>query len=165
MALAFSPVQGLYQTIQGLWNDISLIIRKPDGTQAFTLSNMIDAAKIVYKEMFHYSDTPTKCQLINELYGINDMDMNTYASKLRTDKAGIYNLWDVAFKFTSRPDFYNRMMIIVAKMKAEGVWDAYDVVDGKLVYNFKKDKRFSDYVKGSGPNYDYQKELYNVMAR
>ena len=44
LALAFSPVQGLYQTIQGLWQDISLIIRKPDGTQAFTLKNMYDAA-------------------------------------------------------------------------------------------------------------------------
>jgi hypothetical protein len=61
LALAFSPVQGLYQTIQGLWQDISLIIRKPDGTQAFTLKNMYDAAKIVYKDMFHYSDKPTKC--------------------------------------------------------------------------------------------------------
>lgn len=31
-ALAFSPVQAIYQTIQGLWVDISLMIRKPDGT-------------------------------------------------------------------------------------------------------------------------------------
>jgi len=32
MALAFRPVQWIGQKLQGLWNDISLIIRKPDGT-------------------------------------------------------------------------------------------------------------------------------------
>ena len=36
MALTFSPVQAMYQAFQGLRQDISLIIRKPDGTQAFT---------------------------------------------------------------------------------------------------------------------------------
>ena len=167
LSLAFSPVQGLYQTLQGLWQDISLIIRKPDGTQAFTFRNMLDAGKIVYKEMFHYSDTPTKCQLLNELMGVNDMDMNTYSEKLRTDRHGIYNLWNFAFKFTSRPDFYNRMTIIIAKMKADGVWDAYEVKDGKLVYNYKKDTRFSAYAHNQtgSPDYAKQKGLYIAIAR
>jgi len=61
MALAFSPVQGLYQGVQGIWQDISLVIRKPDGSPAFTLANMWDAFKTVYRDLFHYSDTPTKC--------------------------------------------------------------------------------------------------------
>ena len=30
MVLAFNPVQALYQSIQGIWNDIRLIIQKPD---------------------------------------------------------------------------------------------------------------------------------------
>jgi hypothetical protein len=51
----------MYQSIQGLWQDISLIIRKPDGTQAFTWANMWDAAKIVYADLRHFSDKPTKC--------------------------------------------------------------------------------------------------------
>lgn len=167
LSLAFSPVQGLYQTMQGLWQDISLIIRKPDGTQAFTFKNMYNAAKIVYSEMFHYSDTPTKCQLINEMLGINDMDMNTYAEKMRTERHGVYNLWNFAFKFTSRPDFYNRMTIVVAKMMHEGVWDALEVKDRKLVYNFKKDGRFKAYANNltGDPNYDKEKGLYLAMAR
>lgn len=33
-------------------------------------------------------------------------------------------------------------------MLADGTWDAYEVKDGKLVYNFKKDKRFSDIANG-----------------
>jgi hypothetical protein len=35
------------------------------------------------------------------------------------------------------------MTIIVAKMKADGIWDALEVKDGQLVYNYKKDKRFN----------------------
>lgn len=42
MALAFNPRQ-LYQALDGLWKDISLVIRKPDGDTSFTKDNMIDA--------------------------------------------------------------------------------------------------------------------------
>ena len=166
MALAFSPVQAMYQTIQGLWQDISLIIRKPDGTQAFTWANMWDAAKIVYADLKHFSDKPTKCQLINEWLGVNDMDMNLYSERMRTDVHNKYNFTNLAFKFASRPDYYNRMVIIVAKMKADGIWDALEVKDNQLVYNFKKDKRFSAYANGntSDPNYNKQASLYHTIA-
>lgn len=167
MALAFSPVQGLYQSIQGLWQDISLIIRKPDGTHAFTMKNMLDSAKEVYKDLFHYHTEPTKCQLINEWLGINDMDMNLYADRMRNDQYNKYNFTNFAFKFASRPDFYNRMTIVVAKMKADGIWDALEVKDGQLVYNFKKDKRFDKITikdgKLSGDN--EQVALYYTIAQ
>lgn len=167
IALSFSPVQGIYQLMQGLWNDIALIIRKPDGTQAFTFKNFYNAAKIVYKEMFIYSDKPTKCQLINEMYGINDMDMNQYADKLRNDKHGVYNLNEIAYKFTSRPDYYNRMTIIIAQMLEQGTWDALEVKDNKLVYNWKKDQRFSIYANGdtTNPKYNEQRALYETVAQ
>ena len=167
MALAFSPVQGLYQSIQGLWQDISLIIRKPDGTQAFTVSNMLSAAKEVYADLFHYHTNPTKCQLINEWLGVNDMDMNLYADRMRNDQYNKYNLVNFAFKFASRPDYYNRMTIIVAKMKADGIWDALEVKDGQLVYNFKKDKRFNTLKTENGKlvgNQD-QLALYYTVAQ
>lgn len=147
MTLAFSPLQ-LYQYIQHFWVDLSLIIRKPDGTNAFSKKNFFKAFKIVYKELFHYSDTPTKVQLLNELYGVNDMDMNTYVDRIKSDQSGFFNITNFAYKFASRPDYYGRMSIIVAKMLEDGSWDAYSVVDGKLVYDFKKDARFSDIANG-----------------
>ena len=167
MALAFSPVQGLYQTIQGLWQDISLVIRKPDGTQAFTAKNMFDAAKEVYKDLFHFHTEPTKCQLINEWLGINDMDMNLYSDRMRNDQYNKYNFTNLAFKFASRPDYYNRMTIVIAKMKADGIWDALEVKDGQLIYNYKKDKRFEAFSNGqtSNPNYKNQQALYYTMAQ
>jgi hypothetical protein len=58
------------------------------------------------------------------------------------------------------------MTIIVAKMKADGIWDALEVKDGQLVYDFKKDKRFSEYSKNitSEPNYNKQVSLYHTIA-
>ena len=65
LALAFSPAQFSYQTIEGIWKDAKLIITKPDGSETFTAKNMWDAAQTVYKELFHFSDTPTVSTAIN----------------------------------------------------------------------------------------------------
>ncbi len=74
------------------------------------------------------------------------MDMNTYADKIKSDKYGIYNISNLAFHCSSRPDFFNRMMIFVTQMKKDGTWDAYSVDSkGKLQYDWKKDKRFEVY--------------------
>ena len=162
-SLAFSPVQGIYQGLQAVWQDIGLIIRKPDGSQAFTWHNFLQAFKYVYKDLFHYSDTPTKCQLINELMGVNDMDMNSYTDRIKSDKTGFLNIYNLAYKFSSRPDYYNRMSIIVAKMIADGSWDAYSVVNGKLVYDQSKDGRYSDFINKVNVNsekYLNQQALY-----
>ena len=168
MALAFSPVQGIYQSVQGLWQDISLIYKnRGDEKTPFTFANMWDAFKTVWKEFGHYSSIPSKCQLINEWLGINDMDMNLYADRMRTDVYNKYNFTNFAFKFSSRPDFYNRMTIVIAKMKADGIWDALEVKDGQLIYNFKKDKRFSVYAnnKTTDSKYNDQRALYTSIAQ
>ena len=50
--------------------------------------------------------------------------------------------------FSSCPDFFNRMSLFIAKMIEDGSFDAHSVdKDGNLVYNIKKDKRFSKLVK------------------
>lgn len=166
-ALAFSPVQGLYQSIQGLWVDISLLIRKPDGTKAFSFNNFMKAFKIVYADAFHWSEEPTKLQLLNELYAMNDMDMNTYLKGIASDRHGIYNAYDLAFKFSSRPDYYNRMVILVAQMLEDGTWDAYEVENKKLVYKFDKDKRFEHFRTGQTghPQYGHERALYYAVAQ
>ena len=76
------------------------------------------------------------------------MDMNTYADKIKSDQVGIWNFWSLAFRCASRPDFYNRMAIFGAQMRGDGCWDAHSVVNGKLVYDWKKDKRFEAYANG-----------------
>jgi hypothetical protein len=134
----------------------------------FSLTNFKEALSTVYKDLFHFSDKPTVCSLLNEIYGINDMDMNMYVDRISKAKKGIWNFENFAFKFASRPDYYNRMTLFVAKMKAEGCYDAHSISeDGTLKYDFKKDKRFEAFInkRYSDPEYNKQKQLYYAMAR
>ena len=88
MTLAFSPVQFTYQSFQGLLQTISLVLRKPDGSN-YTFDMFMKAFRAVYSDLWNFSDKPTKCSLINELYAINDMDMNVYAERLKQDVLGM----------------------------------------------------------------------------
>lgn len=168
LTLAFSPVQALYQPLQGLWQDISLMIRQPDGSDAFTFSHFKKAISIVGQDLFHYSDKPTLCSLLNELYAINDMDMNTYAERISKAKKGIWNFENFMYKFASRPDYYNRMSIFLSQMMGDGCLEAHSLVDGKLVYNWEQDTRFSEFAKNPTGNSDIineQRSLYYAMAK
>jgi hypothetical protein len=112
--LAFAPVQMIYQPLQGFWQDISLMIRQPNGKESFTFSNFSKAIKLVYGDLFKSVNSPTVCSELNKLYGINDMDMNTYVDRISTAKRGIWNFENLLFKFATRPDYYNRMSIFTA---------------------------------------------------
>ncbi len=168
--LGFAPVQMFYQPLQGLWQDISLIIRKPDGKNSFTFQHFKNAIAIVGKDLFHFSDKPTLCSLLNQLYGINDMDMNVYVDRISTAKKGIWNFENFLFKFASRPDFYNRMSIFLSQMMGDGCLEAHSVDSkGRLVYDWKKDKRFSKFAANptlvtSDAEYNKQKSLYYAIA-
>lgn len=168
LTLAFAPVQMTYQTIQSLWQDISLIIRKPDGKDSFTIKNFAEALKTVYKDLGHYSDTPTLCSSLNELFGINDMDMNTYVDRISSAKKGLFwNFDNFAFKFSSRPDYYSRMSIFISRMKGDGCFNAVSIKNGKLEYDWKADKRYEAFANGwtNDPRYNEQKSLYYVTAK
>lgn len=168
LTLAFAPVQFTYQLLDGIWKDISLIIRKPDGQNAFTFKNMKDAYLFAMKDLFKSGNGKSKSELLNEVFGLNDMDMNIYTDRIKSDTHGFWNFWtSLAFKFASRPDFYNRMTIFGAQMRGDGSWDAYSVKDGKLVYDWKLDKRFDAYANGrkGDPKYKEQEGLYYAMAQ
>jgi hypothetical protein len=49
------------------------------------------------------------------------------------------------FITTRLSDNYFRMAILIAKMKADGCFDAHTVEEDNLIYDFTKDKRFSLY--------------------
>lgn len=169
MALAFSPVQFSYQLLEGIWKDCKLIITKPDGTEAFTFKNMKKAASLVYKEMFHYSDKLTVLQGINAFYGINDMDAASFADNNSSNNHGIFNFFGkFAYKFSSRPDFYNRMTIFVSQMLEDGTLEAHSINENnELVYDWKKDKRFDKlkFENGTVTGDKKQLELYYALAQ
>ena len=142
MSLAFSPVQFTYQMVEHIWKSIGLVIRKPDGTDAFTAKNMFTSLKHVYRQLTHFSDDPSELQLLNETYGINDMDSKQFADRISSNQGFLTNFEDWAFRMASRADFYSRMSIFEAQMRKDGSLEAHTKVDGKLVYDYKKDKRY-----------------------
>lgn len=166
-ALAWNP-HFLYQSLDGLWKDVMLVIQYGD-KEAFSKENFTSAAAWVYKDLFHFGDSRTLGQMLNELYGVNDMDINTLADHYSNDNAGIFNFWSLGFRFASRPDYYNRMTIFGAQMKADGCFDAHKIVDGKLVYDCKLDKRFDLLFKENADknSAEYKKQLglYYTMAQ
>ena len=116
---------------------------------------------------------PTLMQLINELYALNDMDMNVHkiVDTLKSDKRGILNLNRFLFKTVARPDYYNRGILFAAQMIHDGVLDtnpetsAHYIKDGKLVYDIKRDKRFSALYDKNHPDYNKQMALYREMCK
>ena len=169
LILGFSPVQYVGQLIQGFLLDIRLCLQNigiDDGT--YTFENMRKAFTHVYADMFKIGSKPSKCSLINEFFGMNDMDMNTYSDKIKSDRYGLFNFTNLAFHCSSRPDFFNRMMLFVTQMIKDGTWEAYSVNEkNQLEYNWKKDKRFDAFAnkdKSDPAKYQEQEGLYYAMA-
>lgn len=173
VALAFNPLQ-LYQIIDGLWKDIMLILQKPDvaipDDSVFTKKNMVDSFFWITKDAYsHWGDKPSLGEALNRLYGINDMDINVFQDRISSDNAGFFNFWSLGFRFSSRPDYYNRMTIFGAQMRKDGSFEAHSIDDsGKLIYDWKKDKRFDLYANQKevgSEKWKQQKALYLTMAQ
>lgn len=100
-------------------------------------------------------------------YRLSNVDMAAVETRLRSGRAGICNINEFMYYTLKGPDFYNRMILFVAKLMEDGVWDAISFEDGKMVYDWKKDKRFSIYASGntSHPDYAKQRGLYYSYIR
>lgn len=167
MALAFAPIQASGQTLNGLFTSIKL--NWTSDREIFSKEHLISSYKEVGKDLVHFGTTPTKCEALNRVYGINDMDMNTYAKNLSSNKHGIFHFLDrYAFKMSSRPDFYNRMTIFLSQMKADGCYEAHSLNDdGTLKYDCKLDKRYAALWKHPRGSKEYNEALsrYIPVAR
>ena len=169
LALAFNPRQW-YQFLDGIWKDCQLYFRNaPEEGTPFTKEGLLNGWKLAMSDLAHFGNTFTMGELLNQQYGFNDMDANSYIEKIKTDNTGLlYHFWNVGFRFASRPDYYNRMTIFYAQMHKDGSLDAHKMVDGKLVYDWTKDKRFDAFAKGDKSNlekYNQQKSLYITMGQ
>ena len=169
LALAFNPKQ-LYQILDGLWKDIKLLLQYDE----FTFRDFKDSFFWVIQDVVKGQELSV-AEGLNQLYGINDMDINALPSRYAKDTFGTDRLYKAMFRFASRPDFYNRMTIFGAQMRADGCFEAHSVKDGKLIYDWTKDKRFDIFAKYGGKEsevpqselnkYREQKSLYYTMAK
>ena len=86
-------------------------------------------------------------QKMNHLYRIANMDIATVPSKMQHDRHGAargFGRW--MFTTSTAADYYNRLALMLAKMIKDGSYDAHSMDGNKMVYDVKKDKRFSHYL-------------------
>ena len=175
LALAFNPKQ-LYQIIDGLWKDIRLIVQNAhrEGDVNMSFKNFKDSFFWIIQDVAKFNGELSIGEALNQLYGINDMDINQLPSRYAKDTYGTDRLQKAMFRFASRPDYYNRMTIFGAQMRGDGCFEAHSIVDGHLVYDWTKDKRFDIFAKYKGDiskvptseqnKFRQQQALYSAMA-
>ena len=119
----------------------------------------------------HSTTNPMAQNLLSKLnlrFRISNMDQARIKERAKTARSGITNI-ENGFYFTLRgPDFLNRMTLFVARCIHDGVWDAFSLnSEGRLVYDWTKDKRFSAYKYGTVGSEEYKKakSLYFSQIR
>lgn len=149
----------------------------------FTLYNQAIANSLADKDRFGVADatkayamvwgdaakqlgTITLGERLNFLYGMANMSPDELVSRQNFNKGEFLRLNDKLFWFNRAPDFLHRMTVLYAYMNKMGAMDAHKIEGDKLIYDWKKDKRFEAYAKGDKSNihkYNEQRALFERM--
>ena len=113
--------------------------------------NMKDMTKAYQKLITIDNKFTDEFNLIDRLngeYRIANMDISSIPKKFQTDRFGVAKgLGHYMFATSTIGDYYNRLAMFLAKMIHEGSYDAHSLDENqKLIYDPKKDKRFSRYL-------------------
>lgn len=157
MALGFNLRSFTREFLQGTWMGINRAgLNNMPGINEKTY---LAAYEHVLMNAHKNFSSVSLLQQLDARYGVANYSLNNISRKRRLNWYGIRN-WntDTAFWGSTAPDFQHRMTILVAKMMGDGSWQAYSLnKDGDLIYDWKKDKRFSVY---ADPNANKQSEEY-----
>ena len=157
-------VGGVRDVFQGTWENMLRVIVKFDTKLSAKSLNKayVEVTKNVFKNARSINIINQLCQI----YRISNVDVARISEGLKTDR-GMANFKTWLYASLRRPDFLNRMVMFVAHCMEDGVYDAFDIKDGRLVYDWKKDKRFSIFAAGktSDPKYKEQMGAYYNAVR
>lgn len=164
--LGFNYKSLIREPLQGFFMMSTRALTRAMGENSAKLSDVMWAYKYVFSTLPSTGgDNFEMIELLNMMYRMANMEPNALAVLTCSDQKG--KNWLVnkgAYAATSMPDFLNRMVFLIAQMKHDGCIDAHYMRDGKLVYDWTKDKRFKEFAKGptnsKHPKYNEQKALY-----
>jgi len=164
MSLSLNVTSALRESLQGIYTGMSRSLVKQ--LPGINEKNYVEALAYVIKEAPKNFSSVSLLQQLNSIYQMANQSLSQIANQRRVNWLNIKN-WsrDTLFITATSPDFMHRVSILVAKMMGDGCWEAHELVDGKLVYNFKKDKRFQHFINNETSHKDYLKEksLYQKM--
>ena len=181
LVLAFRPLQMIKELTFGQFTNVSRAFSTKGSSDKLSLKNIFAANKTIWgqslgkwasvfsndKDLASY----TLCESINKLYGIAAEDISRVVENSMSSRSGVIaNLSKWMYMANSAPDYFNRLTLFIAKMLEDGCFEAHSLdKKGNLVYDFKKDKRFSELNKHglnsnyNGEEYRRQKALYLAM--
>ena len=168
-SLGFNYRSGIREMVSGIWINLSRSMVNAYGKDQFKKEELIKAWSIIAKESIKDINLMTLVDALNVNYQMANADIDQLKEQLSMSKSGIRNFEsDTLFIFSRIPDIYNRMGILVAKMIHDGCWDAHSITeDDELIYDFKKDKRFSllndPNADKNSDEYRKQRGLYTTM--
>lgn len=183
--LGLSPFAGATEMITGFFGNVSRLISGKYNQHGFSIGDYTKAHAIVagtiFDNTFSY-DLVNFCDALNETYGISDMDVKQMVHELQTTSKGMTHFKSkYAYWFNTFPGYFNRMILFVASAIKDGTISvdstghitkdsAYQMIDGKLVYDEKHDKRFKLYTNNKSipdskqtTEWKNQKALYDVL--
>lgn len=146
--LAFRPTLLFKEMIIGLYKNYMLAATQMLGKDQFTISDLTAAIKKLATIDNKFSAKRNLIDLINSQYRFANLEISITPRRYQTNrKVGFFmgfGKW--MFAMNTIPDHYNRLSLFLAKMIHDGSYEAHTKTeDGFLVYDPKKDKRFSYY--------------------
>lgn len=131
--------------------------------------NVIKAYGIVTKDMLTNRALASVISQLCIKYRMSNIDVSNVAEGMKTGTKGLFHFENELYRTLKDPDFLNRMVLFVAKAMEDGTWNAFDLnKDGELVYDWKKDKRFSLLAANDKSNlelYNKQKSLFFSLIK
>lgn len=149
MMLGLNPNSLFREPIQGFYMMASRAANRVLGANSFTVNDLRKAyTRFMRDGGGPFGDNWSMLEHLNHLYGMTQMDVNGLPYMLYSDRKGIRGLARRApYWATTAPDFLNRMVFLTAQMYHDGAIDAHSIVNGKLVYDWKKIKDILNLLK------------------
>lgn len=167
MVLALRPVTAIKELIVGTIKNTSFAWSKIYGDDSFESKHLQEAYQLLLASKEDYF----LIWELNDEYRIANRDMNQIVDKTKVDRHGINFFSNFMYWSNTAPDYINRMALFLAKMVKDGVYSAHSLdEDGNLIYDSKKDERYSYYLSkrdvyglkytGTDNKFDTQRSLY-----
>lgn len=159
--IAASPIAAIRDTFGGFLSNVvrSMTKYRTD----IDAKDVMWAYQFVLRQGVHSAMTIDLLDKLNSKYLISNINIEQQQEGYKTNRGGITNTGNWAYATLRKPDFLNRMVLFMGKLKHDNSHRAYSIVDGKLVYNWRMDGRFDLLASNDKSNmeaYNKQKALY-----
>ena len=144
--LVLKPATFAKEMTIGLTKGISLAATQIYGKDRFTVADLMKAFVKLTTIDKKFSTEFNMIDQLNHFYRFANMDTNSISRKLQSDRWGLSKgLGPYLYSTSTLADYPNRLAIFLAMMIHDGSYDAHSYEDGKLLYDPRKDGRFSYY--------------------